>query len=400
MLHTRTCVLMLLLIAGCAAIGASQLDARYGSPSPREPGIGGDAADYQTNIRPLLEARCTVCHGCYDAPCQLKLDATEGLLRGASKNKVYDGTRLMGAELTRLFQDAGSTAAWREKDFFPVINERANTAEANLAGSVMAQLLLLKQQHPLPHSPVLPDSFDFATDRDQQCPRAEEFDGYASDYPLWGMPYGLPALSAQEHDTLIQWLESGAQIGAEPGVPPKLLKMLADWETFFNGNDTKSQLINRYLYEHLFLAGLYFDAAPDTVFRLVRSRTPPGQPIERIASRRPFDDPKVERVYYRLWQDPSTRLAKTHMPYRLHPERMANWRRWFYAPEYEVTALPGYTPEVAANPFARGCPLPVFAGRSRVHHHELYQRASVSRPGGAQCDSGPLLGIFSLPRHP
>jgi len=28
---------------------------------------------YQKQIRPILERRCVVCHGCYDAPCQLKL---------------------------------------------------------------------------------------------------------------------------------------------------------------------------------------------------------------------------------------------------------------------------------------------------------------------------------------
>ncbi len=29
----------------------------------------------------VLEQRCMVCHGCYDAPCQLKLEAHEGLVR-------------------------------------------------------------------------------------------------------------------------------------------------------------------------------------------------------------------------------------------------------------------------------------------------------------------------------
>ena len=64
-----------------------------------------------------------VCHGCYDAPCQLKLDAWAGLQRGASKDKVYDGTRLLTANLTRLFEDAQTTAEWRTKGFYPVLNE-------------------------------------------------------------------------------------------------------------------------------------------------------------------------------------------------------------------------------------------------------------------------------------
>ena len=28
---------------------------------------------YDDKVGPLLERRCVVCHGCYDAPCQLKL---------------------------------------------------------------------------------------------------------------------------------------------------------------------------------------------------------------------------------------------------------------------------------------------------------------------------------------
>ena len=40
--------------------------------------------DYPPRIKTTLEQRCMVCHGCYDAPCQLKLDAWQGLQRGAS----------------------------------------------------------------------------------------------------------------------------------------------------------------------------------------------------------------------------------------------------------------------------------------------------------------------------
>ena len=77
--------------------------------------------DYPPQIRTTLEQRCMVCHGCYDAPCQLKLDAWQGLQRGASKEKVYDGTRLLTANLTRLFEDAHTAQEWREKGFYPVL---------------------------------------------------------------------------------------------------------------------------------------------------------------------------------------------------------------------------------------------------------------------------------------
>jgi len=61
-----------------------------------------ESIDYESRIKPLLERRCVVCHGCYDAPCQLKLSSPEGIERGASKQKVYDGTRILAAEPTRI----------------------------------------------------------------------------------------------------------------------------------------------------------------------------------------------------------------------------------------------------------------------------------------------------------
>ncbi|MGF1756476.1 fatty acid cis/trans isomerase [Photobacterium sagamiensis] len=35
-----------------------------------------------------------------------------------------------------------------------------------------------------------------------------------------------------------------------------------------------------------------------------------GQPVDRIATRRPYDDPGVDRVYYRLIQVRETIVAK------------------------------------------------------------------------------------------
>lgn len=359
MLSRRFIFIATLFVVGCAALGASELNKRYGKPEPRELGTGWDVDEYQHNIRPLLEKRCTVCHGCYDAPCQLKLDSYEGLLRGANQEKVYDGTRLLGANLTRLFEDADTTDEWRDKNFFPVINERRKTVEANLNAGVMARMLTLKSAHPLPNNKVLPDTFDFSTGRSQQCPKIESFDSFAADYPLWGMPYGLPGLPADEHATLMNWLAHGAHGGPARTASDEALKEVARWETLLNGNSLKQQLFARYVYEHLFIATVHFGDDSQNAFRLVRSATPPGEPIKRISTRRPFDDPGVERVYYRFWLDPSSRLAKTYLPYRLDDARMQRWREWFIEADYQVTQWPGYEAEVAANPFVAFVQIPV-----------------------------------------
>jgi hypothetical protein len=85
---------------------------------------------------------------------------------------------------------------WRSKGFFPVLNEREQAPAANLAASVMYRALQLKQSHPLPETAILPGTFDFSLDREQQCPRIEEYDTFERKNPLWGMPFGLPGLSS------------------------------------------------------------------------------------------------------------------------------------------------------------------------------------------------------------
>lgn len=359
--------LLLLITLGCASISSSQWDQRYGKAKAREIADSPSKATltYYKDTRPILEQRCVVCHGCYDAPCQLKLEAYEGLLRGANPNKVYDGTRILGGEFTRLFEDAQTTARWRDKGFHPVLNERSNTPSANLNAGVMAQFLTLKQTHPLPTTAILPDSFDFSLDNKQYCSSIESFADFAESNPLWGMPYGLPGLNAKEHKITMDWLAQGAAMGTPTALLPSVEKQIAEWETFFNGDNLKQQLVSRYIYEHLFLAQLFFAETPGTYFRLVRSSTPPGEPLIKISTPRPFDNPNVSRVYYRLWQDPSSVIAKTHMPYALNPARMTEWQALFFSTDaksnYTVTRLPAYAPEVAANPFVTFAELPIDA---------------------------------------
>ncbi|MDD5273467.1 MAG: fatty acid cis/trans isomerase, partial [Methylovulum sp.] len=132
------------------------------------------------------------------------------------------------------------------------------------------------------------------------------------------------------------------------------------WELFLNGDSLKAQLMGRYIYEHWFLAHLYFTGLPKAeFFELVRSKTPPGQTISLIATRRPFDDPQVARVYYRLRPLQGTVLNKTHLPYALNEARMQRLKSWFLDDPYPVTALPSYTPEIAANPFVAFAQIPV-----------------------------------------
>ncbi|MDP5069727.1 MAG: fatty acid cis/trans isomerase, partial [Congregibacter sp.] len=223
----------------------------------------------------------------------------------------------------------------------------------------------LKEEYPLPSKGVLPDTFDFSLDRDQSCPKPGDFAAYREDRPDQGMPYGFPGLDAQRLSVLKGWIEAGA-----PGVDAPMrssteLAAIDDWETFFNAPDGKSRLMSRYIFEHLFIGDLYFEdlngESPETWgwYKLVRSRTPPGQPIDLIATRRPYDDPGVESFYYRLQVRHTSQLAKRHMPYALSAERMQRWKTLFLEPDYAVEELPGYTGRHSANPFVNFEQLPV-----------------------------------------
>ena len=350
-------------IAGCATLTQDSLDTRFGAADPTRfdqaalPAPGG--VSYRQDVRPILERRCVVCHGCYDAPCQLKLGSWEGVARGTSKALVYDGTRLLEAPPTRLFVDAQTASQWRQKGFDAVLNERTPTPENNLAASVLYRSLALKKAHPLPDEPVLSGAFDFSLDRNQTCPRLDEYDAYARAQPLAGMPYGLPGLAPKELDVITRWLAAGSPDEPQAALPASVARQVADWERFLNGGSLKEQLMSRYLYEHLFLGHLVFEGdAQRHNFRLVRSATPPGQPVQAVATRRPYDDPGVQRVHYRLEPERETLLAKTHMPYVLSPQRMAKYRAWFLEPAYPVTALPSYDIEQSSNPFLTFAAIP------------------------------------------
>ncbi|MBA55273.1 MAG: peptidylprolyl isomerase [Pseudomonadales bacterium] len=353
-----------LVISGCATVAINLWDDLYGLAEPErfDRPLPSPTISYQNDIQPILNQRCVVCHACYDAPCQLKLTAFEGITRGASKMYIYESSRLLATEPTRLFHDAESTLSWRGKGFYPVLNERQNSAEANLNASVMAQMLLQKRAHPLPDSQVLPDSFDFKLHRDQQCTDLEHYAEYKENYPLWGMPYGLPGLKDQNHNTLIAWLESGSPYEPPAPLTASLQQQVTQWEKFFNQESLKARLMSRYMYEHLYLAHLYFDDSSTPVFfELVRSRTPSPQPIDLISTLRPYDDPEVERVYYRLRRHQETPVLKTHMPYRLDQERMDKWQEWFLNDNYEVTQLPGYKIKTSSNPFITFQEIPSYA---------------------------------------
>lgn len=360
---TRFWFFIALFITGCVGLKVGLLDEQHGVENP-DNRISASAIlstnekviDYHSQVKPIIENRCVVCHGCYDAPCQLKLEAPIGFERGASKEQVY-ATRLLAAPPQRLFEESYTSREWRDRGYFPVLNERQQSEQANKDSSLMYQMLLLKEQYPGTTEALLDDSFDISLHRTQSCPKSDEFLKYAKNTPTWGMPFGLPGLQVAEHNTVTRWLEQGAQFNP---IETALLPIeVASWERFLNGDSLKEQLAARYIFEHLYLANVYFPEQPRSFYRLVRSSSPPGQAVKKISTRRPYDDPLVSRVFYRLQKYPGTILAKNHMPYALNSQRMNRYTELFFQRPYTVTELPGYAVEIASNPFKAFAKIPV-----------------------------------------
>jgi hypothetical protein len=358
------CVLVVMdtLFLNCAgSLPATRLpDPRsgYEPPADAQPTLKASSAQaLWSGAGQVFERRCSVCHGCYDAPCQLKLDSYSGVERGASKALVYDGSRLLESTPTRLFTDAQSVGEWRSKGFHSVLPEQ-NVPDPRR--SVMTRMLELKQAHPLTEGLDLEKAFTFGLDREQTCSDAAHFDDYANKHPLWGMPYALPQLEAPAHAALVGWLKAGAPAGDPPQLSAAITDAIRQWEDFFNEPSLKQQLVSRYIYEHLFIASLYFKGVDEhSFFRLVRSRTPSGYAVNEIPTRRPFDNPGSGRFYYRVVLRIGAPLSKTHMPYALDAARLARYRELFLEPTYTVGALPSYDLEVASNPFRCFAALPL-----------------------------------------
>lgn len=305
------------------------------------------AISYTRDIQPIFTEKCVACHACYDSACQLNLGSGEGAARGATKALVYDGDRSQASKPTRLFYDAFGKTAWQREGFTSVLDAQGSQA------ALMARMLELGHRRtPLKPNGKLPDDIVLGLNRENMCPLPGEFDTYADVHPNEGMPLAVTGLSDQQYQTLQRWLAAGAPIDQQ-GLAPSAQEaaQVLQWENLLNTPDARESLVARWLFEHLFIAHIYFEGGePGHFFQWVRSRTPSGQPIDLINTRRANDDPGT-RVYYRLWPIQGVIVHKTHITYPLSAAKMERVKSLFYSGDWQATALPGYGPGRRANPF-------------------------------------------------
>ncbi len=306
--------------------------------------------DYLTEVKPILDKRCVVCHSCYNSPCQLKLSSFEGTDRGATKEAVYNASRLKTMDPTRLFFDAKTTEQWQLEKGFHSVTE--SSVSGNLNDSLMLQLLSHKMNNPVSTGDYFPEKNDLTCAEDN-----EQIGTYLQKHPNNGMPFGFPPLKEEDFQVVAGWLAQGAN---GPSLSEQTLletvesadgEQIREWEVFLNTDNAKHAMTARYLYEHLFLAHIKFDTATNDYYELVRSSTPPGEPLEVIATVRPYDNPGAS-VYYRFRKIYSTIVHKTHMVFELSGPKLVRIKELFIEPEWmEEPYRVGYEPKKSANPF-------------------------------------------------
>ncbi|MDX1803925.1 MAG: fatty acid cis/trans isomerase, partial [Alcanivorax sp.] len=316
-----------------------------------------DTPSYQHDIRPIFEHKCLACHACYDAPCQLKLESAQGLDRGASKLKVYDGRRTDSVTPTRLYIDAQSTAGWRDVGFFSVID-----STTGMQNALLYRMLKLGRRNQFGDNQKLPDDMVLGLQRKTTCPLPSEFDDYADDHPNGGMPLGVTGLTEEEFSTVERWLKNGAPVDRQPlTLSAEEKRQIHEWETLLNKSDKRHRLVARWLFEHLYLAHLYFgqDSGPQPAhfFHLYRSSTPPGETVKPLGTVRP-NDPPPKTFWYRLAPIPGTIVHKTHITFALNDAKLARTRAQFFHRHWPVKNLPGYDYQQRANPFIAFAAIP------------------------------------------
>ena len=283
------------------------------------------------------------------SPCNLKLTSFRAAERRALGKNPYS-SHLEAYPRTGM-DVVQTTAEWRTRGFYPVLS-RGGSKPENLYRSLLYHMVETGSLHNKPgfsRQALMPL---YANRYAHQCPATP--DGLRTQLkqnPAAGMPFGLPSLDEEDFRTLRDWVAAGspgptdaelrtAETVAGPAAVPA-------WESFFNAPDKRSQLVARYIFDHVFLATIVLDESPGDFFRLVRSKTPsaatlanPPSPIEVIDAPLPYSDPYayagVDRVYYRLKKLTAPMVQKNHFVWRLKQDDIDHLTALFLDPAWDA----------------------------------------------------------------
>ena len=349
-------------------------------------GWGGEDP-FIDEVQPIFARRCVVCHGCTDAPCQLKLTSYEEIVRGSNGDDLF-GSRLMSIPPSRLedgrVTDAyglvdypATVEAWRARGFYSVIDRGPD--------SPMRRFIDRARTNPEPHD--LRQEYklfqDGPTDRKFEClgMKAAGPKG-PSDKQLEprGMPFAAEPLDDADFNRLDRWLNEGApgptRTAQQLLARPRDADVVARWEALFNQDGPQAQLAARYLYEHLFFAHIHFPESPGEFYELVRSSTPSPEPLTEVVTYRVNQDPGGGPIYYRLRKVTAVVVQKKHIAWRFDDALMERWLALFFDTDWGVDVRdPGYG---SGNPFAYFEQIPArIRNRFMLENSRMYIDAMV-----------------------
>jgi len=369
---TAFLILCLALFLTACAENANQPDMRQPLPTPVQTPVSFD-----DDVKPILETKCLACHSCFDAPCQLKMESADGLIRGAHRQSVYNGARLENQQPTRLGLDAETEQQWRDLGFYSVL------ARGDETRSLFENMIRLGKERPFAPNSKLPADIELGLGRKNQCTSNADFADYAEDHPWEGMPLAVTGLTDDEYATLVGWLQQGGAISpARQTLSDRETQQVAQWEQWLNQDGKQQQLVSRWLFEHLYLAHLYLEpqGAGTRYFQLLRSSTPPGEPVDPVATTRPNDDPEGP-VYYRLRPVNGSIVHKRHITFAFTAEVRERSQQLFFSEPWQVNQLPGYRAEERANPFLTFGAIPARARyQFMLDNAEYFTRTFIRGP--------------------
>jgi hypothetical protein len=264
-------------------------------------------------------------------------------------------------------------AGWRKKGFYSVLDAQGSQA------ALMARMLELGHKTPLTPNAKLPEEIVLGLNRNNMCPMPHEFDAYAGAHPKEGMPLAVTGLTDQNTRPcsagwrpVRRWKTPIQPSAAEA-------QQIAEWEELLNRPGSTEALVGRWLYEHLFLAHIYFKGGEQGhFFQWVRSRTPSGQPVDLIATRRPNDRPAPTSTT----GCPGAGRDRAQDPHHLPAERakLKRVKQLFYSGDWQADALPGYGPRHRANPFETFEAIPAVARQFMLDNAEYFVRTFIRGP--------------------
>lgn len=224
--------------------------------------------------------------------------------------------------------------SWRHEDFdfHPILPTKPGEGDA--AGML---LMLLTDRKQRPYPVHVPGEYAEAS---RSCPlNVTELSHHLNKRKNAGMPYGLPPLSDEQIRTVNRWVSSGAPGSYEQrgDISPEDRRSAERWTAYFreNGQTPYGLTVNRYIYEHLFLAHIYFSnesALKGNFYRLYRTRRSCDSYADgdEIITRRPWNLPRgyrEEDVYYCFMKETETITHKNHIVYELNEKRMERWKK-------------------------------------------------------------------------